>query len=195
MIRPHPTSRKGCNFCAGKAGRFAYIRQCKSWEWHGAGRSKPVRHRPDPSIRWELPAHLAKYPVSGASREDVLRWQSGFGLHRRDQEIQHLQTELASRDAELVRVDSLLHKSSEDLALRNQEVARHKEEITEREESLGDLAAEFHRISAVLAAREMELKSESATAARLAEQIREQAAQIQERCFPGRKSQRSVGRS
>jgi hypothetical protein len=31
------------------------------------GQVQPVRHRPDPSVRWELPAHLQSFMVSGVS--------------------------------------------------------------------------------------------------------------------------------
>src|SRR5262249_12144476 len=30
------------------------------------GQIRPVAHTPDPAVDWTLPAHLAKYPVSGA---------------------------------------------------------------------------------------------------------------------------------
>ena len=114
--------------------------------WRGA--AKPVGHKPDPSIAWTLPPHLAKYPISGAPP---------------DEELRRLSRGMAWRDEEIVRLKETATRSEQFSSARatsTTEVTRLEGEVARREALLNAGAVEFDRLSMTLADREAELQAQ-----------------------------------
>ena len=82
------------------------------------GDVKPVGHKPDPTIAWSLPLHLAKYPVSGSSLEEETRRLSQ-GIALRDQEIASRDKKVAELEARLTSVVAQAEQTRFELGARD----------------------------------------------------------------------------
>ena len=105
------------------------------------GQVRPVAHTPDPSVVWSLPLHLAKYRVSGASRDEELGRLS-LRLATSEREIDRLQGELTSLEFERGHLRADVTKRDAELASLRAEAALSRQGTERLESELAQLRAE-----------------------------------------------------
>lgn len=101
------------------------------------GNVQPVTHTPDPAVIWNLPLHLAKYRVSGASIEE---------------EVSRLAQRLAASDNEITQFKSDNRCLQAEMAAREGTISRLQAELTSRIAAMGQLDSEVSRLAQRLAA-------------------------------------------
>jgi GT2 family glycosyltransferase/glycosyltransferase involved in cell wall biosynthesis len=102
------------------------------------GDVKPVSHKPDPTIAWSLPLHLAKYPVSGSSLEEETRRLSQ-GIALRDQEIASRDKKVAELEARLTSVVAQAEQTRFELGARDAQLNSVQAELKARHDRLSVL--------------------------------------------------------
>jgi glycosyltransferase involved in cell wall biosynthesis/GT2 family glycosyltransferase len=134
--------------------------------WRGS--VKPVAHQADPSINWTLPLHLAKYPVSGESAEEVAnRLSRGMAwFHQENSRVQDecvslrgslekFRSEIAARDREIESLRAAVSASDAELKLQRdasppshqKQLALHLSRISEKEMHIQRLFFEVQKFT------------------------------------------------
>jgi hypothetical protein len=124
--------------------------------WRGS--TKPPCHIADPTVDWDMPAHLAAYPVSGIEPEDEIQRLAHF-VRRLSDEKQTLtagreESEIASAaaTAEFERVGRDLAAARADGERLQVELTSTRGEVKDLQEELATAVAELERLRAQIAA-------------------------------------------
>ncbi len=148
------------------------------------GQVRPVAHVPDPAIAWSLPAHLAKYPVCGASPEqEVGRLSIQLAaidreVAARDDDIARLQRDLASGSEEVARLRAGLGARAAELASAREELGARKETAARLRESAAGLEQRSTELERLAAARQTEVERLEGERARLASDLVARVAEL-----------------